>query len=35
MAGPGDKLKIIERTKPKIEMQSPKNDDLNIAILRL
>ena len=35
MAGPGDKLKTIERIKPNREIQSPKNEDLIIAILRL
>ena len=35
IAGPGDKLKTIERIKPNREIQSPKNDDLNIAILKL
>ena len=35
MAGPGDKLKTIERIKPNKEIQSPKNEDLIIAILRL
>ena len=35
IAGPGDKLKTIERIKPNREIQSPKNEDLIIAILRL
>ena len=35
IAGPGDKLKIIERIKPNKDIQSPKNEDLIIAILRL
>ena len=35
IAGPGDKLKTIERRKPNRDIQSPKNEDLIIAILRL
>ena len=35
IAGPGDKLKTIERINPKSEMHNPKNEDLNIAILKL
>ena len=35
IAGPGDKLKTIERIKPNKEIQSPKKEDLIIAILRL
>ena len=35
IAGPGDKLKTIERIKPISEMHNPKNEDLIIAILKL
>jgi len=35
IAGPGDKLKTIERIKPRSEMHNPKNEDLIIAILKL
>ena len=35
IAGPGDKLKTIERMKPNKEIHNPKNEDLIIAILKL
>ena len=35
IAGPGDKLKTIERINPRSEMHNPKNEDLIIAILKL
>tara|TARA_B100001027_G_scaffold207179_1_gene171366 strand:+ start:604 stop:756 length:153 start_codon:yes stop_codon:yes gene_type:complete len=35
IAGPGDRLKTIERIKPRSEMNNPKNEDLIIAILKL
>ena len=35
MAGPGDKLNIIEMTNPIIEIKPPNIDDLIMAILRL
>ena len=35
MAGPGDKLNIIEMIKPIIEIKKPNIEDLIMAILRL
>ena len=35
IAGPGDKLKTKERTKPRSDIHNPKNDDLIMAILKL
>ena len=35
IAGPGDKLKIIEIMNPSIEINRPNIDDLIIAILKL
>ena len=35
IAGPGDKLKTIDRIKPRSEIHNPKNEDLIIAILKL
>ena len=35
IAGPGDKLKTIERIKPISEIHNPKNEDRIIAILKL
>ena len=35
IAGPGDRLNTRERIKPRSEMHKPKNEDLNIAILKL
>ncbi len=32
MRGPGDKLKIIANTKPRIDIATPNSDDLAIAI---
>ena len=35
IAGPGDKLKIKEKIKPRSEIHNPKNEDRIIAILKL
>jgi len=35
IAGPGERLKTIERINPRSEMHNPKNEDLIIAILKL
>jgi len=35
IAGPGERLNIIERINPRSEMHNPKNEDLIIAILKL
>ena len=35
IAGPGERLKTIERINPRSEIHNPKNEDLIIAILKL